>query len=159
MLSLGEEIKQTKFKSEHQKAMLNILLTANTLYASNNRFFKKFHLSPEQYNVLRILRGTHPKPCSVLSIQERMLDKMSNASRLVDKLEAKGLLTRKPCKEDRRQVDINITKAGLQILDDIDVPFESMESVLECVSDKELARFNEILDIIRNKYRDAANAV
>ncbi len=158
MLSLGEEIKQTKFKSEHQKAMLNIMLTANTLYASNSRFFKKFDLSPEQYNVLRILRGNHPKSCSVLNIQERMLDKMSNASRLVDKLETKGLLTRIQCKEDRRQVDINITKAGLEILNQIDVPFESMESVLECVSDNELVRFNEILDTIRNMYRSAAES-
>jgi len=158
MLSLGEEIKQTKFKSEHQKAMLNIMLTANTLYASNSRFFKKFDLSPEQYNVLRILRGNHPKSCSVLNIQERMLDKMSNASRLVDKLETKGLLTRIQCKEDRRQVDINITKAGLEILNQIDVPFESMESVLECVSDNELVRFNEILTTIRNMYRSAAES-
>ncbi len=155
MLSIGEEIKQSRFKSEHQKSVLNILLTANTLYAANSRFFKRFGLSPEQYNVLRIVRGNHPTPCTVLNIQERMLDKMSNASRLVDKLEAKGLLLRIQCKEDRRQVSITITQKGLSILDEIAEPFESLESSLSCVSDKELVRFNEILDIIRNVYRDA----
>ncbi|HCS19751.1 MAG TPA: MarR family transcriptional regulator [Bacteroidetes bacterium] len=155
MLSIGEEIKQSHFRSEHQKSILNILLTANTIYASNSRFFKTYGLSPEQYNVLRIVRGNHPTPCTVLSIQERMLDKMSNASRLVDKLESKGLLLRIQCKEDRRQVSITITQKGLGILEEIAEPFESLESSLNCVSDPELIRFNEILDIIRNVYRDA----
>jgi DNA-binding MarR family transcriptional regulator len=155
MLSIGEEIKQSRFRSEHQKSLLNIMLTANTLYASNSRFFKRYGLSPEQYNVLRIVRGNHPAPCTVLNIQERMLDKMSNASRLVDKLETKGLLLRIQCKEDRRQVSITITQKGLKVLEEISAPFESMESSLDCVSDKELVRFNEILDIIRNVYRDA----
>lgn len=158
MLSIGDEIKQSHFKNEHQKALLNILLTANTLYASNSRFFKRYGLSPEQYNVLRILRGHFPKPCTVLSIQERMLDKMSNASRLVDKLESKGLLIRQQSKEDRRQVAITITEAGLKILDEIAIPFETMESTLECISDKELTRFNEILDLIRNAYREKGNS-
>ncbi|MHB1279159.1 MAG: MarR family winged helix-turn-helix transcriptional regulator [Bacteroidia bacterium] len=155
MLSIGEEIKQSHFRSEHQKSVLNILLTANTLYAANSRFFKRFGLSPEQYNVLRIVRGNHPVACTVLSIQERMLDKMSNASRLVDKLESKGLLLRIQCKEDRRQVSITITQKGLNILEEIAEPFELLESSLSCVSDTELNRFNEILDIIRNVYRDA----
>lgn len=155
MLSIGEEIKQSRFKSEHQKSILNILLTANTLYAANSRFFKRYGLSPEQYNVLRIVRGNHPTACTVLNIQERMLDKMSNASRLVDKLESKGLLMRIQCKEDRRQVSITITQKGLSILEEIAEPFESLESSLGCVNDKELVRFNEILDIIRNVYRDA----
>lgn len=155
MLTIGEEIKQTRFKSEHQKSALNILLTANTLYAVNSRFFKRFGLSPEQYNVLRIVKGNHPTPCTVLNIQERMLDKMSNASRLVDKLELKGLLLRIQCKEDRRQVSINITQKGVNILEEISAPFESMESSLNCVTDADLVRFNEILDIIRNVYRDA----
>lgn len=155
MLSISEEIKQSRFRNEHQKALLNIMLTANTLYASNSRFFKRFGLSPEQYNVLRILRGNHPLPCSVLNIQERMLDKMSNASRLVDKLEMKGLVIRIQSKEDRRQVSINITQQGLKLLDEIITPFENMESSLSCVSDDELVRFNEILDIIRNVYRES----
>lgn len=155
MLSIGEEIKQSRFRSEHQKSLLNILLTANVLYASNSRFFKGYGLSPEQYNVLRIVRGNHPSPCTVLNIQERMLDKMSNASRLVDKLETKGLLLRIQCKEDRRQVSITITSKGLKILEEISEPFESLEASLGCVSNAELVRFNEILDTIRHVYRDA----
>lgn len=154
MPTISEEIKQTKYQSEYHKAILNILLTANTLYATNNRFLKTFGLSPEQFNVLRILRGQYPEPCTVLSIQERMLDKMSNASRLVDKLETKKLLTRKQSKTDRRQVEIKITEAGLQLLTKIDQPMLELENRLKCVSDKELARFNEMLDLIRNTYRD-----
>lgn len=154
MPSIGEEIKQSNFRNNQQKAVLNILLTANTIYAINNRFFKQFGLSPEQYNVLRILRGNQPEACTVLSIQERMLDKMSNASRLVDKLESKGLLTRKQSKEDRRQVDVVITKKGLELLDQIAIPFEGLENTLNCVSEEELNRFSDILDIIRSSYRE-----
>ena len=154
MLSIEEEIKQTKFKSDYQKAILNVLVTANTLYASNNRFLKCYGLSLEQYNVLRILRGQFPKPCTVLTIQERMMDKMSNASRLVDKLETKKLLVRKQCAQDRRQVEITITESGLQLLKEIDEPFQVLEKKLECITPDELGRFNTILDQIRHVYRD-----
>jgi len=154
MLTIGEEIKQSKFKSEYQKALLNILLTANTLYASNNRFLKSYGLSPEQYNVLRILRGQFPEPSSVLNIQERMLDKMSNASRLVDKLEVKKLLTRKQCAADRRQVEVTITEEGIKLLQAIDEPFQELENKLSCISAEELDNFNDILDKIRHVYRE-----
>ncbi|MBI1223141.1 MAG: MarR family transcriptional regulator [Bacteroidetes bacterium] len=157
MLSIGEEIKQSKFRNAQHKTVLNILLTANTIYAINNRYFKQFGLSGEQYNVLRILRGNHPEACTVLSIQERMLDKMSNASRLVDKLETKGLLTRKQSKDDRRQVDVCITKKGLQLLDDISIPFEKMDQALKCVSEEELNRVSDILDVIRGTYRQLSD--
>ncbi len=154
MQTIGDEIKQKTFQSEYQKAVLNVLLTANILYATNSRFLKGFGLSPEQFNVLRILRGQYPDPCTVLSIQERMLDKMSNASRLVDKLEAKKLLTRKQSSLDRRQVEIKITDNGLTLLKEIDGPMLEMEKRLKCVDDKDLQRFNDILDIIRNNYRE-----
>ncbi|TNE78357.1 MAG: MarR family transcriptional regulator [Bacteroidetes bacterium] len=147
--TIGEEIKQRKFRSEVQKAILNILVTSNKLYASNNRFLKQFGLSQEQYNVLRILRGLHPDPSTVLNIQERMMDKMSNASRLVDKLEAKKLLTRTQCASDRRQVEIVITQEGLDLLKMIDEPISSLEKKLSDLPEKDLIRVNEVLDQIR----------
>lgn len=157
MPSISEEIKQKKFKSEQQKAMLNILLTANTIYACNSRFFKNYGLSPEQYNVLRILRGNHPETCTVIYIQERMLDKMSNASRLIDKLEAKNLVDRTQSDTDRRQVKIRITDEGIELLKTIDVPFSKMESQIKCIPEDELVHFNEILDALRNGYCDTCD--
>ncbi len=147
--TLGDEIKQRKFRSEAQKAILNILVTSNKLYASNNRFLKQYGLSQEQYNVLRILRGLHPETSTVLNIQERMMDKMSNASRLVDKLEAKKLLTRTQSPTDRRQVEILITQEGLDLLKLIDEPVGMLEKRLNDIPEKELIRMNEILDQIR----------
>ena len=135
--------------------MLNIMLTANTIYACNSRFFKNFGLSPEQYNVLRILRGNHPETCTVVYIQERMLDKMSNASRLIDKLESKKLVERTQSNTDRRQVKIKITNEGIELLKAIDVPFSKMESQIKCIPEDELVHFNEMLDAMRNGYRDS----
>lgn len=147
--SVGDEIKQRKFRNEYQKVLLNLMVTANKLYASNNRFLKSFGLSLEQYNVLRILRGQFPETSTVLNIQNRMMDKMSNASRLVDKLEAKGLLTRKQCASDRRQVEILITDTGLNLLKEIDEPIVALEDKISVIPEKEMAKVNALLDEIR----------
>jgi DNA-binding MarR family transcriptional regulator len=157
MASIEEEIKQSRFKSEYHKVVVNILLTANTLYATNSRFLKKYGLSPEQYNVLRILRGQFPKNSSVLLLQERMLDKMSNASRLVDKLESKELLTRKQCPSDRRQVEILITEKGLNLLREIDLTFDKRNKRLDFLPEEKIKEINHYLDEIRKAFRDTEN--
>jgi DNA-binding MarR family transcriptional regulator len=126
--------------------LLNLIYTAGLINAGQTRFFKAYDLSPQQYNVLRILRGQHPNPASVGLVQERMLDQMSNASRLIDKLKAKKLLTRKECKNDRRQMDVTISEEGLKLLALIDDKFEEFEQKLCCVSDEEAAELNLILD-------------
>ncbi len=90
-MTLEDEIQQKKFKSEEQKLMINLLYTANWLTSKNDSFFKNSDITTQQYNVLRILRGQHPNPCSVKLIKERMLDRMSDASRIVDKLNTKKL--------------------------------------------------------------------
>ncbi len=150
---IGDEIKQKKFKNEYQKAILNLMVTANALYAGNSRLLKPFELSPEQYNVLRILRGQFPNTSTVMLIQERMMNKMSNASRLVDKLEAKKLLTRRQCSADRRQVEILITEEGLNILKTLDDLFDEQDLLLNIIPEDRIKELNNQLDLIRHQIR------
>ncbi len=143
---LETAIKQTKYKSEYHKMMLNIIYTAGVVNAQQTRFFKKHDISPQQYNVLRILRGQYPNPASVGLLQERMLDQMSNASRLVEKLKQKKFLSRRECKSDRRQVDVVITAEGLKLLEEIDVEFNDFEEKFGPLSIEEAGLLNQLLD-------------
>ena len=115
-MELEKEIKQEKFRSERHKAVLNIIFSASWLKVLNTRRLKEFDISPEQYNVLRILKGQHPQPATINLLKERMLDRTSNASRLVEKLRSKGLVERRQCPEDRRAVDVLINAKGLELL-------------------------------------------
>src|SRR3989304_4112302 len=119
-MKLEDEIKQSKFKSEQHKALLNVIYTASWINSIHVRILKKHSISPQQFNLLRILRGQHPKPATVNLLIDRMLDKMSNASRLVDKLVAKKFVERTQCENDRRAVDGLITKKGLSLLSALD---------------------------------------
>lgn len=148
-MRLEEEIKQKKFKSEYQKATINLLYTGNWVYSLVNAILKNYNLSPEQFNVLRILRGRHPEPTSVLLLNERMLDKMSNVSRIVEKLRQKRLVVRKECQADRRKVDINITQQGLNVLMQIEKETNVEEEALKNISVSEAATLNQLLDKIR----------
>jgi len=148
-MELEEAIKQTKFKSVFQKAMLNLLFTNGWLSNLQNQFFKSYGISAQQFNVLRILRGQHPKPASMGLVKDRMLDKMSNSSRLVEKLRLKGLLERNECESDRRQVDILITNAGLDLLAQIDQKIESLDDVFRALSEKEATELNRLLNKLR----------
>ncbi len=115
-MRIEDEIQQKKFQSEHQKMHINILFTAAWLQQRTANVLKPYGISSQQFNILRILRGMHPKPASIKTLTERMIDKMSNASRLVDKLMAKGLVQRSECNADRRRVDVLITPKGLELL-------------------------------------------
>lgn len=149
---LEKAIHQSKFKSEHHKVILNLVYTAGLIQAEQTRFFKQYDLSPQQYNVLRILRGQHPNPVCVGLVQERMLDQMSNASRLIEKLKLKNLLTRQECKEDRRQVDVVITKSGLDLLSGIDKEFDKFEATINCLDTQEANDLNALLDKLANQF-------
>ena len=150
-MKLEEAIKQTKFKNEHHKLLLNVIYAAGVIHAQQTRFFKVYDISPQQYNVLRILRGQQPNPASVGLVQERMLDQMSNASRLIEKLKLKGLLTRRECKQDRRQVDIVISEKGLSLLEAIDKEFGGFENNLANLSVGESKTLNDLLDKLTEK--------
>lgn len=120
-MSIEADIKQTTpFKTPYHRVMVNLMYTSNWVADSQMRVLKPFGLTLQQYNVLRILRGQHPNPVKVSDITERMLDKMSNASRLVDKLVAKKLVLRTECPSDRRAVDVVITDQGLALLKRLD---------------------------------------
>lgn len=150
-MNLKDEIKSS-FKSEKQKALVNILYTSNALSLVFNGLFKKFNISKEQYNVLRILRGQHPKPSSINVICERMLDKSSNASRLVEKLRLKELVERVSCPEDRRQVNVTITDLGLSLLEEIEIDLVPLENKIGNLNSNELEELNRLLDRFRESY-------
>ncbi|MBV6642465.1 MAG: MarR family transcriptional regulator [Cyclobacteriaceae bacterium] len=148
-MGISEDIKQEKFRSELSKAIINVVYTNSWLNTRQTRLFKEYGLTMPQYNVLRILRGQHPKPATVNLLIDRMLDKSSNASRIVDKLEAKKLVIRKQCSNDRRAVDVLISDAGLQLLEQIDAKLDKWENQLIGLSEEECGQLNVLLDKLR----------
>ena len=148
-MKIEDEIKQYKYYSEFHKAFINIIYTANWLNSKTNALLKPFGITPQQYNVLRILRGQYPNPVTLGAIQERMLDKMSNASRLVDKLIEKKLVERAICEHNRRQVDIKINEKGMSLLKDIEEPLKTTFEKLNNLSTEEAVMINDLLDKIR----------
>jgi DNA-binding MarR family transcriptional regulator len=147
-MELEEEIKQTNFRNEFHKAFLNVVYSANWLQNRQAQYFREFDLTGPQFNILRILRGQHPKPATVNLLIDRMLDKTSNASRIVDKLVLKDLVTRRQCEHDRRTVDVLITGKGLEMLQKIDeanFPFG-----VKNLTETEARELNLLLDKIRN---------
>ena len=146
---LEDEIKQTKFKSDYNKLAVNIIYTHGWLINKYNEILKKFDVTPAQYNILRILRGQYPNPAPILLLKDRMLDKMSDASRLVERLRTKGLIDRKICNEDRRKVNVLITKKGLQLLSQIDEYDSEFEGFLKNLDISEAKEANILLDKLR----------
>jgi len=149
-MKLEDEIKQKTFSSPYQKLILNVFVTSSWFGSESTRVLKTHKITMQQYNVLRILRGQQGKPASVGLIQERMLDKNSNASRLIDKLVLKKLVDRKTCPSDRRQMDIKITQKGLELLSELDEPMLLQDKEMASRLSAEEARIvSDILDRIR----------
>ena len=136
----------SRFPNNKVKAMLNIVYTANWVSSHQNSFFKPFGISPQQYNILRILKGA-AIPIKVQIIKERMIERSPNATRLMDKLCDKKLIERLPCPDDRRVVHISITKKGLQLIDTI--AKEKQHSLLQNLTEKEASQLSDLLDKIR----------
>jgi DNA-binding MarR family transcriptional regulator len=150
IMSLEEDILQERFNNEHQKASINILYTGSWLYNINAGYLKKFGITPEQFNVMRILRGSFPKPMMLTEITERMIDKSSNCTRLVEKLRQKGLVNRVICENNRRQVDISITDKGQQLLKKIDASQSDWMQTMVKITKSEAKELNRILDKLRS---------
>lgn len=149
-MKINEVIKSTLSYSPSKSAVLNLVYTENLLSEKTSAIFKEFDLSTEQFNVLRILRGQKGKPANMNLIQERMLAKTSNTTRLVDKLLSKGLVTRKICPDNRRKMEVSITEAGLELLLKIDPVIESFEeSFSQNFTNEELVQLNDLLDRFR----------
>lgn len=148
-MKLEEEIKQKKFKNEFHRLALNLVFTNSWFISNETALLKEYDLTPAQYNILRILRGQYPLPASVNLLKERMLDKMSDASRLVDRLLVKELLERKICPNDRRRVEVKITQPGLKLLEEIDKISDKFEEKLKTLSSEEAKNLNDLLDKLR----------
>ncbi len=149
-MGIEQDVKQAKFSSEFQKAMVNILFTSSWLGNRNAAYFKRFDISPEQFNVLRILRGSHPNPMRLADIAERMIERNSNCTRLVEKLRQKQMVNRELCEANRRQVDISITSNGLKILEKIDQDEEYWTAAEKKITKVEARELNRILDKLRS---------
>jgi DNA-binding MarR family transcriptional regulator len=147
-MSLEKDINQSKFASEHQKAMVNIIYTSNWMNERLKTFFDKEDITQQQFNILRILRGAG-EPISTLQIRQRMLDKMSDTSRIVDRLVLKGLVKKNACPTDKRLVDVNISAKGKNLLDKMDNSQKSMDSILKNLTNPEAKVLNKLLDKMR----------
>lgn len=144
-MKIEEEIKQQKFKSAHQKALLNLLYTASWLQGKQQDFFKPYKITAQQFNILRILKGQHPKSISGTEIKSRMLDKNSDVSRLLDRLVNKNLISKKTCPNDKRATDVNITESGLELLKSLDKFQNQMDGVLS-LTEEEALQLSQLLD-------------
>lgn len=147
-MSLEKDITQPSFRNEYQKGIINLIYTYNWANEKMNFFFDKEDVTAQQYNILRILRGAG-KPISTLQIRERMLDKMSDTSRIVDRLVLKGLAKKTVCKNDKRLVDVSISSHGKKLLEKIDKYENDMDAIFGNITEAEAKILNKLLDKIR----------
>jgi len=148
-MSINQDIKQQRqFRNEHHKATVNLLFSSNWLMENIKKFLQNEDITPQQYNILRILRG-NGGPLSTLQIRERMLDKMSDTSRIVDRLLKKALVEKKTSENDKRLVDVTISKKGLELLNNLDAKNASLDGILFNLTPDEAKLLNELLDKMR----------
>jgi DNA-binding MarR family transcriptional regulator len=147
-MGIQEDISQSKFRNEYQKAGINMIYTFNWITEQMKNLFEKYGLTSQQFNILRILRGAG-QPLSTLQIRQRMLDKMSDTSRIVDRLIIKGLVKKVTSKTDKRLVDVSITDKGKKLLAKLDEHQEEMDKTLGNLSEAEAKTLNKLLDKIR----------
>jgi len=148
-MKIEEAIKQKSFPNQIEKVMVNVIYTGNYFNSLNIKRFKFHGISPEQYNVLRILRGSHPSSLSILDVSSRMLNRNSNATRLVEKLRVKDLIVRRVCEKDRRQVDVAISDKGLELLQIIDIDMKEWMDNYKDLTTEEAVHLNFLLDKMR----------
>jgi len=150
-MRIEEIIKTTYPMVMEKKTLLNVMFTQNVISEKFNEILKPFDLSPEQFNVLRILRGQKGNPVNMFTIQQRMIAKTSNTTRLVDKLLLKDLVIREICPENRRKMEITITDKGLKLLASLDpIVKEHEKRFAKNLTVKELELLNELLEKFRN---------
>jgi DNA-binding MarR family transcriptional regulator len=148
-MGIEKDIQQTNFRNEFQKMGINIIYTANWLNERIAQILNNEKITQQQYNILRILRGSEC-PLSTLKIRERMLDKMSDTSRIVDRLITKELVEKTACQADKRLVDITLSKKGLLLLEKLDHFNDQIDAILKGINEKEASTINQILDKLRD---------
>ena len=149
-MGIDHDIQQTKFRNPQQKAAINLIYTLSWMREKTKCIFEAEDITSQQFNILRILRGSFPQPLSTLQIRERMLEKMSDTSRIVDRLIAKELVKKITCPNDRRLVDVIITDKGKKMLARLDERQQEIDNVLGNLSEKEANILSDLLDKIRS---------
>jgi len=148
-MEIEKEIYSNKFENNHQKAIINLIYTYGWITNLLRQQLNKYKITLQQYNILRILRGQHPNPATINLLKERMLDKMSDASRIVDRLVQKELVKRCINSKDRRAVDILISQKGLDLLLKLDVEMSSKNFLDKNISNAEACALSDLLDKMR----------
>ena len=147
-MSIEKDINQPRFRNEHQKMTINLIYTYNWLMERTKKFFEQADLTTQQYNILRILRGAG-KPLTTLQLRQRMLDKMSDTSRIVNRMILKDLVQKVPCESDKRLVDVTITEKGMHLLETLDKQNEELDNIVNKLSYDEAKTMNYLLDKVR----------
>lgn len=148
-MGIENDIRQSKFRNEYQKAIINLIYTYNWMSEKMKVFFEQEDITPQQFNILRILRGAG-KPISTLQIRQSMLDKMSDTSRIVDRLLAKDYVKKNVCENDKRLVDVSITTKGRKLLEKLDRSEDDIDRLMGNLSASEAKSLNKLLDKIRS---------
>ena len=148
-MSITKDIHQTKFRNEKNQAMVNLLFTSNWMLEKIRNFVNQEEITPQQYNILRILRGAD-MPLSTLHIRERMLDKMSDTSRVVERLLAKGFVVKKISEKDKRKVDVVISDKGRKVLEKLDARNNELDGIFKNLTKEEALHLSLLLDKLRN---------
>ncbi|TXK37787.1 MarR family transcriptional regulator [Pontibacter qinzhouensis] len=148
-MRIEDELHQKDFKDDYRRLLANLLFTNNWVNQQVMPFFKDLDLTLQQHNVLAILRGQHPQPVCFGEIQERMVDRNSNVTRLVDKLIEKGYVTRITCPNNRRMIEVRITEKGVEKLQQVDATFPALLERLHNLSQQEAVQVSQLLDKLR----------
>lgn len=149
MARIEDEIKQSKFRSEGQKLIINLIYTYNQVSGQMIALLGTYGLTVQQYNILRILKGQYPAPATNNLVKDRMLDRNSDVTRIVDRMIRNGLVTRTSCEKDRRRVDILITQAGMDMLDAIQAQEIKMDDITGNLTMEEQVGLNTLLNKLR----------
>lgn len=150
-MKLEDELKMSRFRDDFQRVYLNIVFTGNYLQARMQQDLKRYNLTPPQFNVLRILRGQNGLPMGAFEIQSRMIHRTSNVTRIIEKLIDKSLVTKKNNSDNRRMLDVLITKKGLQVINDADdIAQKAFEDISAAITEEQAREMADGLDAIRN---------
>jgi DNA-binding MarR family transcriptional regulator len=149
-MGIEKDINQYQFRNNYQKAEVNLIYTCNWINEKMKQIIDEADITTQQYNILRILRGSKD-PISTLQIRDRMLDKMSDTSRIVDRLVKKELAEKATCVSDKRLVDIRISEKGLALLESLDIRNDDIDNIMRSLTEEEAILLSNLLDKIREK--------
>jgi MarR family multiple gene transcriptional regulator MgrA len=157
MGAVEDIIQQKKFADDYHRAMVGMSYLYNVIDYIQQQLFKKYGITPQQFNALRILRGQYPSPATVGLIKERMIDRNSDASRIVERLRKAELVRRVTCENDRRAVDVIITDKGLALLKKLDAVIYDIQEPLKTLNKEEIAELNTMIDRILSRWIEAGH--